>query len=299
MNLLKVESFLSIIEYNSISKAADMLFISQSTLSSRLVSLETEVGHVLINRNRGQRHISLTQRGEEFLLMARKWKTLNLETQKWIDGETSQILRIGSVDSLNIYVLATLFKMYKNKNPWVSLNVSTHWSTTIHNFLDTHQIDIGIVPQSIRNNNLISEPIFSENMVVISNSLLSSYPDTVSPELLNSQDEVFFNWGPAFIMYHDNLWNPSDNPAITVDTPGLIIQFMNIKNRWAIVTESVAQYLKETYPLKTSFLNPEPPKRISYKLIHRVPVTSSLKSISTFNSSLLDYISNHPHLSHV
>ena len=299
MNLLHIDAFLAIVEYNSITKAADKLFISQSTLSNRLDSLESEVGDILIERHRGQRFISLTAKGEEFLLIAKKWKSLSHETQHWMNGETSQVLRVGSVDSLNIYVFAGMLRSFKKSNPWISVNLSTHWSTTIHNFLDSHHIDIGLVPQSIRNNNIVSEPIFSENMVMISNSLLSNYPDMVNPGELISDNEVYFDWGPNYIIYHDSLWNPLENPAIIVDTPGLILQFMNEKDRWAIVTESVAYDLKKTFPLKISHLSMEPPKRICYKLVHRAPIASTLKSIAIFDNALNDFITQNPYLTHI
>lgn len=45
-------AFRAIAEYNSVSKAADALFITQSTLSQRLKALENELGVVLFDRAR-------------------------------------------------------------------------------------------------------------------------------------------------------------------------------------------------------------------------------------------------------
>ena len=54
-------NFLSIIECGSINKAAQKLFLSQSTLSQQIKQLEEEVGHELFDR-KGKR-VQLTQEG--------------------------------------------------------------------------------------------------------------------------------------------------------------------------------------------------------------------------------------------
>ena len=56
MNPLEIEAFLAITETRNLSKAADKLFVSQSTISSRLTNLESEIGSPLVNRRpRNQR----------------------------------------------------------------------------------------------------------------------------------------------------------------------------------------------------------------------------------------------------
>ncbi|MBZ9685655.1 LysR family transcriptional regulator [Clostridium estertheticum] len=60
MNFISVEAFLSIVETKSLSKAAEKLYLSQSTISHRLKILEQELNTELVLRNRGQRVITLT-----------------------------------------------------------------------------------------------------------------------------------------------------------------------------------------------------------------------------------------------
>ena len=45
--------FLTIVSTNSVSKAAEQLYISQSSVSKRLQQLETEIGVPLITRKKG------------------------------------------------------------------------------------------------------------------------------------------------------------------------------------------------------------------------------------------------------
>lgn len=70
MNTTHIKSFLYVSKYNSISKAADKLNYSTSTIYEHLKSLENEVGVTLYNKaNRG---IYLTENGEIFLEYANK-----------------------------------------------------------------------------------------------------------------------------------------------------------------------------------------------------------------------------------
>lgn len=53
MNIVNIETFLYIVRCQSLSKAADALFISQPTASARLKQLEHELGVVLVERDKG------------------------------------------------------------------------------------------------------------------------------------------------------------------------------------------------------------------------------------------------------
>ena len=48
-----IELFLELVKTRNISKAAENLFISQSVISTRLKSLEEELGYELFHRARG------------------------------------------------------------------------------------------------------------------------------------------------------------------------------------------------------------------------------------------------------
>ena len=62
-----IEAFLIVCKQHSISKAAAELFISQSSLSIRLRTLEKEVGCPLFFRHKGSREMVLTEEGKRFL----------------------------------------------------------------------------------------------------------------------------------------------------------------------------------------------------------------------------------------
>lgn len=82
MDYMDIHTFLTIVSSESLSKAAQRLFVSQPALSHRLLKLEKELGVELMVRGKGIRNIRLTEEGKRFIPLARKWENLYFETQK-------------------------------------------------------------------------------------------------------------------------------------------------------------------------------------------------------------------------
>ena len=72
----EIKTFLEIVKYKSISKAAQKLFLTQSTVSHRLNILEEELGVTLVIRRKGYRYIELTSEGEAFIPLAYEYEAL-------------------------------------------------------------------------------------------------------------------------------------------------------------------------------------------------------------------------------
>ena len=70
MTNLEITAFLTVIKEGSISKAADKLFVSQSSLSTRIKTLEKELGYPVFMRGKGLRKIGLTELGEKLYDLA-------------------------------------------------------------------------------------------------------------------------------------------------------------------------------------------------------------------------------------
>ena len=80
MTLAEVETFLTVVATRSITRTAELLFLSQPTISHRLSSLEDELGFKLVIRRKGHKTIELTPKGEEFIPIAERWAALWKET---------------------------------------------------------------------------------------------------------------------------------------------------------------------------------------------------------------------------
>lgn len=296
MNLLDIEAFLAIVENQSLSKAAEKLFLSQSTITHRLNALEAELDIVLIKRSQGKRYITLTPKGEEFVPIAKRWISLQKDTDIWKTKEPKLALSIGLVDSLSSYVFPPLFKKVTQMESPLSIKVSSHWSVTICNLLESYEIDVGITSRLIKSNSLISEPIFSEQMVLVSSGIHSNYGGSVHPKELDKRKELLLDWGEDFQLWHDYWWNPTDSIDLIVDTSSLIFNCIDIPDSWAIVPLAVAHNFKKIKPIKISELAEPPPDRILYKVKNRFTKPSRRESLKIFENHLNEFIKKHPYL---
>lgn len=296
MNYLEVEAFLTIINTQSISKASERLFVSQSTISNRLNSLENEIGDKLINRAQGVKNIELTPKGKEFIVFANRFISITKDLEKWKENSSKYELRISGPLSLNSYLFPDLFNKILSEDYPLTLKITSHWNNTIYNLLESYNIDVGIVSRSFTSKSLTTTPIFKEKMVMISNTQFSDYKKYVNAEELNISDEIYLDWGREFEMWHNLIWSPIENKKLTVDSPVLIEYFLKTPNAWAIVPLSVALSIYKKNNLLISDIEPSIPNRTIFKITQRNPNPSSMVPLDIFENELNNFIKDNNNL---
>lgn len=291
INYSDIETFLAIAETKSLSNAAEKLFLSQSTISYRLNSLEQNLGVKLILRDKGKSIIALTAKGEEFIKIAQMWKALHKSTNEWKEQPSAYKLRIASVDTLNTCIFPELYKKLFREISSLFINVSTHWTVSIHRFIENYEADIGFALWEIPSQNIITKPLFIEPLVLISPPD-SQFDLFMRPRDLDPQKEIYFYSGPNFRQWHDYWWHNEEKENTTVDTVALLKIFIKSTGFWSIVPLSVAKTLKNTYPLIISDLTDPPPNRICYQITNRHRLPRSQKSLELFEEYLADFINS-------
>ena len=100
MNLRFVEAFYWVASLKSISRAAEKLFLTQSAMSSRISTLEEELGVLLLDR--GGKQFKLTAAGARFLVYADKLLALQREVKAEMgsDQPMAVSMRIGAIESV-------------------------------------------------------------------------------------------------------------------------------------------------------------------------------------------------------
>ena len=83
-----------IVTQGSISKAANSLFVAQSTVSQRLSKLERELGGQLFIRKPGIDGVVLTDKGERFLPVAERLLNLWRETDNIVKENSPVLLSV-------------------------------------------------------------------------------------------------------------------------------------------------------------------------------------------------------------
>lgn len=119
-----IETFFAVLDHGTMTAAAEALYITQPSLSARLKSLEDQVGAPLFHRGKGQRRITLTDAGQHFLPLARRWQNLLSETQTFAAAEKREFLHVIAAYTANQYILPPVYQRFLERE----LPVNCGWS---------------------------------------------------------------------------------------------------------------------------------------------------------------------------
>ena len=124
MEMRFVTYFLAIAKYKNLSKAADYLFVSQSTLSQFLAREEQEMGVQLVSRNHNE--LTLTHAGELYEETCRNMLELQNSLYKRLsdigESKTGHI-SIGITPQWGGEMFADIYPIFKNRYPNYLVNL--------------------------------------------------------------------------------------------------------------------------------------------------------------------------------
>ena len=150
MEIRVLRYFLTVVREESITKAADVLHITQPTLSRQLSQMEEEVGVKLFNR--GSRRITLTNEGillrrraEEILQLVDKTEKELIEQEEQVEGKIS----IGCGEIAAVQVLPNLIKTFREKYPQVTFDIFTATADLVKEQMDKGLLDIGLLLEPV------------------------------------------------------------------------------------------------------------------------------------------------------
>ena len=239
---LEIECFLAICEHKTISRAAESLYITQPSLSSRLKTLERELGGELFMRKKGCRDITLTPAGKEFYKLALQYNELWSQMQSVFKTAPNR-LRISSLNSLDTFLLPQVYDNFLLQNPDIELEIqSMDLSAARHSIL-SGCTDLAFTTGNIHDKSLKQSAILREPMVIVCNKKLP-LNSPVNPQDLLAHQELFVDWSSDFTDWHNKILGDS-HPRLTVSIMSHIKMFLESKFCWATVPVSVATGLEK------------------------------------------------------
>lgn len=142
MEVRQIQYFLSVVETGSFSAAADEHYISQSSLSKKIIALEKELGVPLFDRSK--RKVFLTAGGEVFLEHARKvnaaYKALVID----LDGYKSDtdFFSIAAIPVMAQYGITTYLAQFRDAYPNMHFNLEEIDGLNILPALEERRFDL-------------------------------------------------------------------------------------------------------------------------------------------------------------
>lgn len=165
MEFRQLESFCAVVRYQSFTKAAEKLYISQPTISTHIRMLEQEFNSRLIIRT--TKNIEITPHGKELFACAQKIFTLKNDLiQKWSE-ENKKIIRIGASTIPADYILPEVLPLFCQKYPDIQLHIHQNDSGNILQSILNSKFTIGMVGMKSFEKELDFVPFFHDEIVMI------------------------------------------------------------------------------------------------------------------------------------
>jgi DNA-binding transcriptional LysR family regulator len=144
--LAEIEAFLTVAERRSVSKAAEVLYVTQPALTTRIKKLERDLGVELFVRTpRGMR---LTAEGRAFRGHAQRAVQELAQGRELLrelrEGRVGELL-LGAAPAISTYVLPLVLRRFQASFPNVHLIVRTGHSEEILEMVLREQVQVGLV----------------------------------------------------------------------------------------------------------------------------------------------------------
>ncbi|MDR7079175.1 DNA-binding transcriptional LysR family regulator [Neobacillus niacini] len=283
MDLHQLFVFTKVVEHKSFSKAADDIFLSQSTVSSHIQALERTLNVNLFDRV-GRENI-LTPAGERLYQWA--LKLLLLKDQAMLDlkegaTELKGMIRIAASSVPGQFMIPKMVKLFREQLPKATFHINQSSSKNVAEKVLNGLVDFGILGEKYENDKLCYIPLLKENLVLIT----SQHSDIVGP--VNILDIIKY----PFIMRHsdsgtnsliekflkkNHISKDQLNIVAYTESSQSLIQFVLQEIGIAIISEMAAKEYYDRSLLKVHEINGFNDERYFY-LVYNKNKTQSILS---------------------
>ena len=190
--LQQLRSLKAIASEKSFTQAAEILFVSQPSLSKQVKILENRLGILLLNRKNTT--TSLTEAGTVFLQYAERILALCEESCRAINdiknGDRGN-LTVGASQTIGTYLMPRVLALFTQNYPQINLKVQVNSTRIITKSVINQEVDIAIVGGDVPENlkkNLKIESFVEDELVLI---LPQSHPFARQQQKKINKDDLY------------------------------------------------------------------------------------------------------------
>lgn len=233
LTLNQLSYFVEVVRQRNFTKAAENIFVSQSTLSKSIRNMEEELHVKLIDRT--TKGFTLTPEGKLFAEYAERilrFYESQLRDFKLCLNTVDKTLNVGLPPSAGTAYFYAVIREFMNKCSDVKLNPIEVPSKGIVEALNNDDLDIGIVLEPFSDDSLIVRRAYSSNVMVCVNIKHPlAQKDTITFEELNEEPIIMIS---KDFMFHDLVMERFSNAGVT---PNVIFE----TSQWDLEYEMVAE----------------------------------------------------------
>lgn len=166
MTLQQLEYIVAVDEYRHFVRAAESCGVTQSTLSSLIQKLETELDVVIFDRS--CHPVEPTALGKEIIAQARVVLYNASQMEELVSAHKEHSvgnISLGVASTIAPFILPRLFSYMKSHHPDIVIHVEEARVDTLKSKLQRAELDVAILAMPIAEENLLEIPIFKERYV--------------------------------------------------------------------------------------------------------------------------------------
>jgi DNA-binding transcriptional LysR family regulator len=192
------------------TKAAELLYLSQPSLSKQIKILEKNLGVLLINRENNK--ISLTENGKVFLRYSERILALCEESCRALidlkNGERGN-LTVGASQTIGTYLMPRVLALFAQNYPQIDLKVQVNSTRIIAKSVVNREIDIAVVggeiPVELRKNLKVEPFVEDEFSLIVPKSHPFATKKTITKEDLYHLNFITLNSNSTIRKFIDNI----------------------------------------------------------------------------------------------
>lgn len=161
-SLKQLHYLVALAEHRNFTRAAEACFVTQSTLSAGLQELETQLGTLLVERDR--RKVLLTDAGRE---VVRRARAILAEARDLVDSADaaqpmSGLLRLGVIPTIAPFLLPRILPELRQRYPQLRLGLREDVTEALLQRLGDGRLDFVLMALPYETGTLRVEPLFED-----------------------------------------------------------------------------------------------------------------------------------------
>jgi len=181
----RLKIFKVVADVKSFSKAGELLFLTQPTITHQIKKIENYLGVILFERSKNG--IKLTSAGELFY----KHVSKILEDYSELEKEISQFKQdfhkniiLGASTTIGEYLIPALIREFYKKNPNIKINLFIGNSKEVEEGVSSKSFYIGLVEDEVNKEKYERIEFFKDEIILIASS------DNPIPEEIDISDLI-------------------------------------------------------------------------------------------------------------
>lgn len=247
MDIETLKTFLVLAETKNFTRAANQIFVAQSTITNRISELEKELGVRLFVRN--NRSVALTPEGEHFRIYADKVVELTNSSLSEISSlhKYENQLRVGASDSIYEGHLADIILKHQQSNPKDSLKITIGLTTHLLEQLQDDILDVVFTYLPLNKAHFHCELYRQDTLVLVTDIKNEQYRKGITKQELLATNYLMCNFALKDVgQFIRNLFPRYHQFALEIDDCSKIIPFLLDSDTYTFLPEDMAMpFVKE------------------------------------------------------